>query len=271
VPRLRIKRLLPEAGAWQEVPISPHISSVFFGLNGKQLLLTEVIDETQRSVLVKWDMERLDEPPTLLYQGYRLDFPIEFKPGHYLVRSCNNEKKDWPCTDRVFNWQWEWIHNGQNMQVFNRKDQDESLLYSQPTVVGERGFFWFTTYKNPRFITMSFKGQKLDTPNLRFDVATTAISCSQSQQRCLRRYEKGKTAERIIFGASSVLYDGQSCEVPELVGYANRSSLTPDGSAAVTAWTADTSLVRSVVVLRFKPSLCVPVSIEHHPFEEKQS
>lgn len=270
-PRLRIKRLLPRESAWQEVPISPHISSVRFGLTGKQLLLTEVIDKTKLAVLVTWDMERLDAPPTLLYTGYRLDFPIEFKPDHYLVRSCNNERESWPCTDRVFNWKWEWVHDKRPMQVFDRKDAHEPLLYGQPTVVGERGFFWFTDFRRRRFITLSFKGQKLDAPEIPFDDATTNVECDQALQRCLRRFQQGLTAERKFIYAFSVFYAGQSCEVPGLAGFGDAFSLTPDGRAAVTAWAEGAELPRRVVVMRFRPGQCAPVSIQPHPFEEPQS
>lgn len=270
-PRLRIKRLLPQEGKWQEVPISPHISSIRFGLTGKQLLLTEVIDETLRSVLVTWDMERRDEPPTLLYVGHRLVFPIEFKPDHYLVRSCNNERPDWPCTKSSFNEQWEWVHGGQQVQVFNREDHPEPLLYSQPTVVGERGFFWFTTYKGRRFITSSFKGQHLDTPEIPFDDATADIKCDQVQQRCLHTFVQGKTPERKFIYAFSAHYDGLSCDVPGLAGFGDRFSLTPDGRAAVTAWADGARLPRRVVVMRFRAGECTPISVEHHPFEEIHS
>ena len=271
VPRLRIKRLLPEEGEWQEVPISPYISSVRFGLNGKQLLLTEVIDENQRAVLVTWDMERLDVPPILLYVGHRLVFPIEFKPDHYLVRSCNNERADWPCSKRGFNSQWEWVHDKQQLQVFNREDHPEPLLYSQPTVVDERGFFWFTTYKGRRFITSSFKGQQLGTPEIPFDDTTTNIKCDQALQRCLRRFKQGLTAERKFIYAFSAFYAGQSCDVPGLAGFSDTFTLTPDGRAAVTALADGAPLPRRVVVMRFKPGNCAPVSIQQHPFEEPQS
>ena len=270
-PRLRIKRLLPQEGTWQEVPISPHISSIRFGLSGKQLLLTEVIDETLRVVLVSWDMERLDAPPTLLYTGYRLVFPIEFKPGHYLVRSCNNKRESWPCTDRVFNSQWEWVHDKRPVQVFDRKSFPEPLLYGQPTVVGERGFFWFTNFKERRFITLSFKGQQLDTPEIPFDDTTTNIKCDQSLQRCMRSIQQGLTPERKFIYAFSVFNAGQSCDVPELAGFGDVFSITPDGRAAVTAWADSAQLARRVVVMRFKPGQCAPVSVEQYPFEEARS
>jgi len=269
VPRLRIKRLLPQEGAWQEVPISQHISSVRFGLTGKQLLLTEVIDETLRSVLVSWDMERLDMPPNLLYAGHRLDFPIEFKPGHHLVRSCNNERADWPCTRRGFNVQWEWVHDKRSVQVFSTKG--DTLFYSQPTVVGERGFFWFTKLGAPRFITFSFKGWQLDTPELPYDDATTNIKCDQSLQRCLGSRQQGLTPERKFIYAFSVFYNGQTCEVQGLAGFGDKFSITPDGRTAVTAWADSAQLARRVVVMRFKPGQCAPVAVEQHPFEETRS
>lgn len=270
-PRLRIKRLVPQEGEWEEIPISPHISSIRFGLTGKQLLLTEVIDETLRSVLVTWDMERLDEPPTLLYVGHRLVFPIEFKPDHYLVRSCNNERADWPCTQRVFSWQWEWIHNGQNIQVFNRNDQDEPLLYGQPTVVGERGFFWFTNYKGLRFIALSFRDQQLEPPSITFDENTRNIKCDRKAERCLERFIQGMTEDRKFIYAFRVHYQGRICPVPGIAGFGDAFSLTPDGLAAVSANASSSHLPRTVVVMRFQPGQCAPIGVQFHPFEESRS
>jgi hypothetical protein len=270
-PRLRIKRLLPEQGPWEEVPISPYINSVFFGVQGKHLLLTEVIDESLQSVLVSWDMEQRDTPPTLLYKGYRLVFPMEIKPGHYLVRSCNNERADWPCTQRVFSWQWEWIHNGQNIQVFNRKDQDEPLLYGQPTVVGERGFFWFTNYKGLRFITLSFRGQQLEPPSITFDENTRNIKCDRKAERCLERFIQGVTEDRKFIYAFRVHYQGRICPVPGIAGFGDAYSLTPDGLAAVSANASGSYLPRTVVVMRFQPGQCAPIAVQFLPFEESRS
>lgn len=271
VPRLRIKRLLPQESPWQELPISPYISSIYFGMTGKQLLLTEVTDETLRSVLVSWDMDRPQDLPTVLYEGYRLDFPTEFKPGHYLVRSCNNERADWPCTKRSYDSQWEWVHKKQQVQVIGYQDHPEPLYYDQPTIVGERGFFWFTTFRGPRLITTAFKDQQLDDPDIAFDESVTDIKCDRSLERCIMRFEKGKTIERKIFGSSKVVYAGQSCEIPELVGYANILTITPDGRAAVVAWTDNPERPRRVVVMRFKPGQCAPISVQPHPFEETAS
>jgi len=272
VPRLRIKRLLPQESPWQELPISPYISSIYFGMTGKQLLLTEVTDETLRSVLVSWDMDKPDSPPTLLYEGYRLDFPTEFKPGHYLVRSCNNERADWPCTKRVFNDQWEWVHKSQQMQVFN--DREKALLYHQPIIVGERGFFWFHTFrqdaKNSPFVTLAFKDQQLDEPDIAYDETVTGIKCDRALERCLIRYEKGTNIERRIFGGSRVAYGGQTCEIPELTGYVDTFFITPDGRAAVFAW-SNTDQPSRLIVIRFKPGQCAPDSVQHHPFEEKST
>jgi hypothetical protein len=267
-PRLRIKRLLPQAMPWEDVPISPHITSIRFGLTGKQLLLTEQIDEAQRSVLVSWDMDQRNQDPTLLYEGYRLVFPLEFKPGHYLVRSCDNGRADWPCSGGSFTWQWEWIHEGQQIQLTDRTTHPEPLLYSQPNVVGERGFFWFTTYKEPRFITTSFKGHQLDTPALPFDENTRRIVCEPTLSRCLERYIKGTTAERKFIFAFRVHYHGQTCLVPRVVGFGDQVSFTPDGLSAITANADSSTLPRAVVVLDFQPGQCEPTSVEFHPFEE---
>lgn len=271
VPRLRIKRLLPEEEPWQEVPISPYINTIRFGLIGKQLLLTEVIDESLRSVLVEWNMDELDEPPSLLYEGYRLSFPIEFKPGHYLIRSCSNERPGWPCTERSFNWQWEWINNNQQLQVFNRTDVPEPLLYSQPSVVDERGFFWFTRYKKNRFITLSFNNQQLETPDLPFDDTTTNIECDGAIQRCLRLFIRDSPIRATYTYGISVQYDGQSCDQSTLAGYGDKFSLTPDGNAAVIAWADSANQPRHIVVMRFTPGQCEPISFERYPFEENPS
>lgn len=266
VPRLRIKRLLPEKEPWQEVPISPYITDIHFGLTGKKLLLTEVIDESLRSVLVEWNMDELDAPPSLLYEGYRLNFPIEFKPGHYLIRSCNNERPDRPCTRRGFNWQWEWVNNHQQIQVFNRTIVDETLLYSQPTVVGERGFFWFTRFKGNRFIALSFINQQLETPDLPFDDTTANIMCDSDMQRCLQKFIRDSPIRATYTYGISVQYDGQSCDLSTLAGYGDKFSLTPDGNAAVIAWADSANQSRHIVVMRFNPGQCEPILIERHPF-----
>lgn len=272
VPRLRIKRLLPQESPWQELPISPYISSIYFGMTGKQLLLTEVTDETLRSVLVSWDMDNPDSPPTLLYEGYRLDFPIEFKPGHYLVRSCNNERADWPCTDRVFHSQWEWVHNKQQVQLINRDVYPTPLLFHQPNIVGERGFFWFwQDAKNSPFITLAFKGQQLDAPDIAYDESTRNIKCDRTLKRCLHLFIQGTTPERKFIYAFSTTDGAQSCAVPDLAGWTDDLSVTPDGQAAVAGWADAADQPRRPVVIRFKPGQCAPDSVEPHPFEETSS
>ena len=50
----------------------------------------EVTHETLRLVLVSWDMDKPDGPPTPPYTG------------HHLMRSCHNERADGPCTQGVF-------------------------------------------------------------------------------------------------------------------------------------------------------------------------
>lgn len=271
-PRLRIKRLLPQESPWEELPISPYISSIYFGMTGKQLLLTEVIDETLRSVLVSWDMDKPDSPPTLLYEGYRLDFPTEFKPGHYLVRSCNNERADRPCTQRVFSWQWEWVHNNQQVQLINRAVYPDLLLFSQPTIVGEQGFFWFDhDPKNSRFITLAFKGQQLDDPDIAFDESVRDIKCDRALQRCLHSFIQGLTLDRKFIYAFTTTQGSESCLVPKLAGFPSGFSITPDGRAAVAGWADGHDQPRRVVVIRFNPGQCAPDSVQLHPFEETSS
>jgi hypothetical protein len=211
-------------------------------------------------------MEKPETSPQLLYEGYRLVYPVEFKPDHYLVRSCNNERADWKCTDRVFNGQWEWVHNKRQLQVLQT---NESLLYSQPTVVGDRGFFWFAKYNEPHFITLSFKGKNLDSPKVPFDNTTSNIECDQSVQRCLLLLQRGETTDRKLIYQYSSYYAGTSCDLPNLSGFSDGFSLTPDGKYAVTAMAERAELPRRVVVMRFKPGACQPEFFHSYSLEEK--
>ena len=61
----------------------------------QQLLLTRATDETLRMVPVSWDMDKPYDLPSLLHEGYRLDFPTDLKPGHYwCARATTNETID---------------------------------------------------------------------------------------------------------------------------------------------------------------------------------
>jgi hypothetical protein len=266
VPRLRMKRLRPHETPWKDIPISPYISSVYFGLHGKNLLLTETIDASLRSVLVSWDLEKLETPPVMLYEGYRLNFPLEFKTGHYLMRSCNTEREDWRCTRRTFNSQWEWVHNRRSVQVFDQGP----LLFSQPSVVGDLGFFWFDTHKGAHFITHQFKGRQFEPPKIPYDDSTTNIKCDQKLHRCLRLLRKGTTPDRLFIYAFSSYFDGQLCDLPNLSGYSDGFSLSPDGRHAVITMGKRADLPREVIVLRFKPGDCQPESVQYYPFKEQK-
>lgn len=271
IPRLRTKRLLPHETEWKNIAISSYITNIRFGLNGKNLLLTEVLGDSQQAILASWDLEKPEKNPTLLHEGYRLAFPIEFKPDHYLVRSCNNERSDWPCTDSTFNSQWEWVHNRKSLKVFDRKTFPNPLLFSQPTIARDDGFFWFDSHKTPHFIAMGFNGETMDSPKLPLDESTTNIKCDQQVQRCLQLFQKSTAPNGNIIYAFTIHENGMTCKLQNVEGFSDGYSLSPDGKSAVISIAERADMHRDVVVLRFKKGACPPTSIQKYSFEASKS
>ena len=272
-PRLRIK-WLDRQEPWLELPAPKYTNSIRFGLTGYDLLLTHARPGPKgASQLSRWDASNPSKPSEILYEGARVAFPVEVQPGQFLIRMCSAPVEDKACEGNSSIW-WALVEGGKATTVPGTRFQ----LYSQPNIVEGGGFWLESEYysekrgnKEHREITaFALQGGKLPQFDIsRFDSKSLDIRCDQKASRCLVKYLTDERINGSLYVYGFKVFDGtNTCDVPELKGWHDESSITPDGRAAVISRSRVGTEPRHVVVLRFVSGQCQPESMQSHYFEE---
>ena len=155
------------------------------------------------------------------------------------------------------------------------KETSPRRLYRQPNVT-EGGFYWMTggEYAFPKSVepeihAFALPGGSKPAPDPgRFDKSSHSIACDYKSRRCLMVYQTDDPTNKGKFVWHIRLFDGANrCELPEVNGYMDEVTVTPDGRAAVIPMARSKSEPRHVVVVRFKPGQCEPTDIQRWYFE----
>jgi hypothetical protein len=271
-PLLRIK-WLDKDEPWQTLPAPMFTNSIRFGLKGYGLLLSHALpDDLTVGQLTRWDLGDLRKESEAIYQGPHLAFPVEVKPGEYLVRTCE-PYRDQPDSCRRGG-STSWMLVSANHEPVTLTPNNRNITFSQPNVT-DKGFFWVADHvKPPAPKSLELLAYALpDGEAPRFDLTripaadpvSAHVDCDQSMQRCLHHYMAGyrpNSGGKFIW-APEVIFDSQVCKVEGVSGYLDTPTITPDGRTAVLAVAPAYDQPRHLVVLRFAPGQCEPVSIEH--------
>lgn len=274
-PLLRIK-WLDKDEPWQTLPAPMFTNSIRFGLKGYGLLISHALpDDPTKGQLTRWDLGDLHKESEAIYQLPHLAFPVEVKPGEYLVRTCKPYRDEPDSCRRGGGTSWLLVKA--NQEPVKLTPNHESITLGQPNVT-DKGFFWVDRIpvppnsQLPKLLAYPLPGG--EAPN--FDVvripmkddADTHVYCDRTMQRCLHLDMVGMRRElgnRFLW-APEVIYERQVCTVEGVSGYVDEISITPDGRAAVMAVASEYDQPRNVVVLRFAPGQCAPTSIDHVNF-----
>jgi hypothetical protein len=274
-PRLRIK-WLDRQEPWLELPAPKYTNSIRFGLTGYELLLTHARPGPKgASQLSRWDASNPSKPSEILYEGARVTFPVEVKPGQVLIRMCSAPVEDKACEGNSSIW-WALVEGGKATTVPGSR----FLLYSQPNIA-EGGFFWledeYSSQKrgnkeHREMKVVSLEGGKLPQFDIsRFDSKSRVLQCDRKASRCLNHYLTDERINGSLYVYGFKAFEGaNTCDLPALKGWHDKFSVTPDGRAAVISRSRVAAEPRHVVVLRFVPGQCEPASIEPVYFEETQ-
>jgi hypothetical protein len=271
-PTLLIK-WLDRDEPWLKVPAPKYTNSIRFGLSGYGLLLTHAQPGPPgASQLSRWDASRPDQPSEILYQGSHVAYPVEVRPGQYLVNLCDSAPEDDRCVGSGFvGFKWALIRNGEALPM---KETSPRRLYRQPNVT-EGGFYWMygametsATATEPSIHSFALPGGTEPTPDSgRFDKSSWDIACDYKNQRCLIRYQTDDPTDRSKYVWHIRIFDGTNrCGPTDLKGDVGTVNVTPDGRAAVIPLALASDEPRHVVVLRFKPGQCEPTSIQRYDF-----
>lgn len=269
-PRLRIK-WLDRDDPGLEIPAPKYTSNVRFGLTGYDLLITHARPGPEgASQLSRWDASQPSKSSEILFEGNRVAFPVEVKPGQVLIRMCPQPPAQQACAnghDLV----WALVEDGKATPI------KETLgLYPLGTPnVTEDGFFWtvdksLSARTGQNVIAYGFpnkKPPKFDA--LVLDETTGVSKCDQKANRCLVNYLTNERINGSTYVYSfKVLNDHISCNLEDIKGWQDDFSVTPDGQAAVISSSRVFEEPRHVVVMRFTPGQCEPTSIQHIQFKE---
>jgi hypothetical protein len=275
-PRLRIKRLDRDE-PWFEVPAPKYTNSIRFGLTGYGLLLTHARPGPQGlSQLSRWDASQPATPSEILYEGTHVAFPVEIKSGQVIIRMCPQPPGGNACV-RGSGTVQALVANGQATLI----KETSGLLYAQPNVV-EGGFFWlegayFSKKRGDasrREITaFALPGSKVPEFDIaRFDATSERLQCDHKANRCLLNYLTDERVNGTTFVYGFKVFDGpNTCLLPDVKGWQDKFSVTPDGRSAVMSLSRVSEEPRHVVVMRFTPGQCEPTSIQHISFEKEKS
>lgn len=276
--RIRVK-WLERNEAWQEYPAPKYANSIRFGLTGHQLLIAHARPGPQgASQLSRWDVSQPATPSEILYEGHRVAFPVEVKPGQFLVRICPQPPGENACPNSR-GLVWALIEERKATPIADTK-YEEVTRYGQPNVTPE-GIFWviqtrdfdgknWTSSYEKLFAYALPGGQAPQLDLSRFEGGAENLECDRSVKRCAKTY---LTDERI--GGWTYVYGirlfeaSKACVVEGIKGYADQITLTPDGKSAVFSIARTADEPRHIVVLRFKPGQCQPTSIQTLHFEEQ--
>ena len=272
-PSLLIK-WLDRDEPWLSVPAPKYTSSIRFGLSGYGLLLTHAQPGPPgASQLSRWDASRPDQPSEILYQGSHVAYPVEVRPGQFLVRICKYAPDDDRCPGRGFvGILWALVRNGQALLL---NETNSILPLGQPNVT-DGGFYWmygseygFPKTGEPKVHAFPLPGGTKPEPDpRRFDQSSHSIACDYKIQRCLMTYLTDERFNKSLYVWGIRIFDGNNrCDLPDVKGYMDTVTVTPDGRAAVIPLARSSSEPRHVVVLRFKPGQCEPTDIQRLYFE----
>lgn len=274
-PLLRIK-WLDKDEPWQTLPAPMFTNSIRFGLKGYWLLLSHALpDNLAMGQLTRWDLGDLNKESDAIVQLPDLAFPVEVKPGEYLVRTCKPYAAE-PDSCRSGGGTF-WLLVKANQEPVRLTPNHKSITFGQPNVT-DKGFFWVDRIpvppnsQLPKLLAYPLPGGEAPS----FDVARipmkddadTHVYCDQSTRRCLHLDMAGMRRElgNKFLWVPEVIYGQEVCKVEGVSGYLDEPSMTPDGRAAVLAVAPTNDQARHVVVLRFAPGQCAPTSIEHLNF-----
>jgi hypothetical protein len=278
-PRLRVIRV-DDGSSWKELPAPPYTTSIHFGLNGYDLLLTHHIGDHSVADLLKWNIVDPSMPMERIYRSSGLAFPMEISPDKYLVRECRTSVHSPEVCQKFGGNQWRVLTSKHTVGVFSKPIGVGS--YSQPNLIDGKGFFWKNLKggevyydghngeenKTPSFLIVPFGEEEfLDLDELEVEGSEiTNVRCDFNAERCLRSFVSHKDRDRLFVYDVDFFYKGSRCYVEGLQGYSDGAFVTPYGNAAVMSLATRYDQVRNVVVMRFEFGKCEPVSIQYIQF-----
>ena len=286
--RLRIKWLNKDE-PWQALPLPKYTSNIQFALEGHDLLLSHRLpDNTDVGQITRWNVADLSQPSEIVRQGPFYAFPLEVKPGTYLVRTCEPIESKNPnrpnknrCQSSGLGSYWVLLAPGaEPLRVTPKTIQP---VDSQPNVA-DQGFFWTSDYvvgdgpysrenqptTHPMLLTFPLPGGEAPQVAVEHLSPESDLVCDRTIDRCLRRYLRGTDpmTQKFIYD-TEVIYRGQSCPIEGVQGYGDLANITPDGRAAAIPVARVSSEPRRVVVVKFQDGQCAPTSTQTLTFEEK--
>lgn len=286
-PRLRIK-WVDKDEPWQELPVPMYTDDIRFALKGYDLLMTHALpDNFDKGQLTRWDVSDLTKESQVIHQGPWLAFPLEVRPGEYLVRSCRptgmdfNQRNKNTCQTKGLGSYWMLLTPGKAPIRVTPKELHP--VYRQPNVT-DKGFFWVSNYvvgvgpygedmtptKHPMLLAFPFPSGEAPTFEVEHLSPESRIRCDRQLARCLRHYITGTDPKTHLFDFDiEIAYRGRICQPPGLQGYSYSETITANGHAAVISLAPRSSEQLRVVVLKFKDGQCEPTFIQHFYFEEK--
>ena len=285
--RLRIKWLNKDE-PWQALPLPKYTSNIQFALEGHNLLLSHRLpDNTDVGQITRWNVANLSQPSEIIRQGPFYAFPLEVKPGTYLVRTCkpigisHRDRSKNTCQAGGLGSYWVLLETGAEPLRVTPKTIEP--VYSQPNVA-DQGFFWTSDYvvgdgpysrenqptTHPMLLTFPLPGGEAPQVAVAHLSPESDLVCDRTIDRCLRRYLRGEDPVTMKFiYDTEVIYRGQSCPIEGVQGYGDLANITPDGRAAAIPVARVSSEPRRVVVVKFLDGQCAPTSTQTLTFEEK--
>jgi hypothetical protein len=286
--RLRIKWLNKDE-PWQALPLPKYTSNIQFALEGYDLLLSHRLpDNTDVGQITRWNVTDLSQPSEIIRQGPFYAFPLEVKPGSYLVRTCEPIESKNPnrpnknrCQSSGLGSYWVLLAPGaEPLRVTPKTIQP---VYSQPNVA-DQGFFWTSDYvvghgpysrenkptTHPMLLTFPLPGGEAPQVAVEHLSPESKLVCNRTIERCLRQYRRGThpVTSDFIYD-TEVIYRGQSCPIEGVQGFADEAVITPNGRAAAIPVAPVFEQARRVVVVNFQDGQCAPTSTQTLTFEEK--
>lgn len=287
--RLRIKWLNKDE-PWQTLPLPMHTTNIHFALQGYDLLLShDLPDNIEVGQITRWNVADLAQPSQTIGQGPFYAFPIEVKPGSYLVRACEPIESKNPnlpnrnrCQSSGLGSYWVLLAPGaEPVRVTPTTIQP---VYPQPNIT-DQGFFWTSDHvvgrgpysrenqptTHPMLLTFPLPGGQAPQVAVEHLSPESDLVCDRTVERCLRQYRRGThpTTRDFIYD-TEVLYRGQRCPIEGVQGFADYAVITPDGHAAAIPIAPAFEQPRRVVIVKFQDGQCAPTSTQTLTFEEKQ-
>lgn len=260
----QVKVMRMDERKWIDIKAPARTSSIRFGLNPSQLLLTSWKSKQDSAAeLSIIQVNQGDYPRTTLYEGYGLGYPLELEDGLILVRNCYTTIQN-RC-HRVVGVHWLLIEDG---KVKTRYTSVRPINYSQPNYIRGLGFYW-NVYKTselapPESIGFHLIGWPVDGEKFpQTSIRDGGQDCDYQNIRCMKPYVTNKGKPGPFIYDVYFHFKDKKCQKDGLSGWSDGMSITPDGNFGVKSLAKDLESSRKVVYIKFQPDTCEPIAIQH--------